>query len=881
MPQLHLPVTSFQSGEINPLLYGRTQTDFYRNSCRYLENMFVHVEGPVQKRGGTRFISSAHKEDSEIRLIPFDFSADQSYVLEFGDKYVRILTRDGVLLDENNVLKNGWFNDGTDEWTSGSGVTFTVTDGVASLSTGYIDQTIEDTVLIDQKYELTATTSGEPFTLDVFGLYTPDGGSEQTDTLFSDLSVGDSFTVTDAKYTKIKFRFKNTSANVSTIEKINVLPVNRDYIVESPYTSEQIQNVQTVQSADVVFMVHPDIKPKEFSRSLDEYGKIKWSFADYEYDDGPYDTVNTDDGHKLKASATTGNATVTATGFKPFTEKMIGGFLRLKDGNKWGYGEITAVASSTSCTVKVVSDFGGTTDTAVWQLPAWTDDTGWPSTITIFEQRVFFGRTNSKPQGFWGTVSGDFYKFTPTENDGQVKDDNALILELGGPRVSLISWITGAQNLVFGTGGGLYRTNTTNSAPLSAETARVLYDNGTQCSSLQPVQIGTIMLFLQRQRKKIFSVQYDFAADALVDDNIAQFSEHLINSPVKDMVLQREPNNLLWVILDDGSLRSCTYVPTQSVVAWHRHKIGGSFRGGPSRVESVASISGYNEDNLWMVVRRTIDGDERRYIERIVEDDEPEQEFSFYVDSGRMVDVPVTISDVQPQGSDKLLITTADVHGLVTGDKVKFYDIVVDANEDGTAGKSLNGERLSVTVVDTKNFTVPAISAEYSSYISGGTARKYFSTITGLDHLEGQTVSVLADGAVRPAETVTGGTLTLSQSAAVVVVGLGYSAILSPVQYETPLPDSRTAMDRKVRNYETNLIVYRSLGLKFGTRLDKLDIKPFRTTSDRMDTAIPLYSGKVEIKPASNYRKEEPLYLVNDQPLPFTVTAMIYKLSVR
>jgi hypothetical protein len=764
MSRIDVVVNSFQSGEISPWLYGRTETDFYKKGCRHLENLHVLVEGGVHKRGGSKFSTAAYKEDKPVRLLPFNFTADQAYVMEFGDEYVRIITRDGVLLDPNDPTK--------------------------------------------------------------------------------------------------------------------------DYVVESPYTSEQLQQVQYVQSADVVFLVHPDIRPKEFARSLDSQGKIKWEFSDYDYEDGPYQTINGNEDYKLAPSATTGTGkTITATGFTPFTQSMVGGYIRLKANAKYGYAKITGYTSSTVVTVDIIKDFDATTATTDFYLPAWSDDLGWPSCVSLYEQRIAMGRTKNEPQGFWLSVSGDFYKYTPTDETGQVTDDNAMnSLILAGTRVSLISFIVGTQNLVFGTGGGLYRTNTTNGAPLAAKTARVLYDNGTECADIQPIQIGTLILFTQRQRKKLFSAQYDFAADALVDNNVAQFARHLIHSPIKEIALQREPYDTLWAVLDDGTLRACTYNPSQGLIAWNRVTFGGYFRGGNPLVESITTISGYNEDNLWAVVRRTINGQERRYIERIVEDQNIGQEFSFYVDSGAVIEDKHTITNIQV-GENVITVTTADAHGFVNDDQVNFYDIVVQAVQTEATvepGNSINGLRSKVTVVNTTSFTIPrATGTEYSDYISGGIVRKYLTVLTGLDHLEGQYVQILADGAVRPAKKVESGTVTLDRGSAVTVVGLGYNAILSPVQYEAISTSFPTLQNQRVRNVQTMIQVLNSLGMKFGVNLDKLDIKSFRSTSDKMDTAVPLFTGKVEINPPSNYSLDEAFYLVNDQPLPFSITSMVYELSVK
>lgn len=877
MPKIDVPVNSFQAGEIGPLLYGRTDTEFYGKSCRQLENMFVHAEGGVQKRGGTRFIAAAYDESNAVRFLPFNFTADQSYVMEFGNEYVRILTRDGVLLDRRIQLSNAMFDDDLTDWTEEGGTSASVTDGVVTLSAGGIFQeaTSSFPLITNQEYEVNVSDASGTPTI-VIEAY--DDGASQWDQLFTHNGSDFTFTVTDSDYTRVRVYIRSTPE--ITFSAVMLRYVNRDFVVTSPYTSDQLQALQTVQSADVVFIVHPDVRPKEFARGLDDYGHITWTFSDYVFEDGPYGTVNTDEDKKLRAFVTTGSGNVVASGpdNAPFTESMVGGSVRI--GN--GYGTITSVTSATTVVVTVGQEFADTLASDNFYLPAWSNENGWPSVITLYEQRLVMGRTRLEPQGFWMTQSGSFYAYTPFDETGQVTDDSGLNnVILSGSRVSLMSFAVGTQNLVFGTGGGLYRTNTTNSAPFAASTARVLYDNGTECADIQPIQIGTLVLFTQRQRRKIFSAQYDFAADALVDDNIAQFARHLFVSPIKEMSLQREPHNLLWTVLDDGSLRSCTYLPSQGVVAWNRVVLGGSFRGGSPVVESVASISGYNEDNVWMVVRRTINGQERRYVERIVEELNTPLEESFYSDSALTFEDSKDISNVVINAGVATVTTSTD-HGFSTGDRVNFYNIVVDATSDGETGTSINGLISTITVTDSTNFTVPVDSeTTYNDYIENGIVRRYVTTITGLEHLEGQTVQVLADGAVRTSRQVSGGTVTLNRSAAIIVLGLTYRAILSPIRYDVQGMGGGVIKYKKIKNIETLVQLLDSVGMKYGVSLDRLDILPFRSTSDRMDTEVPLFSGKKEVKPSSDYTFEEPLYIVNDQPTPFAVTSLVYRLEVR
>lgn len=755
MPNVDIVMNSFQGGELNPILFGRTETEFFGRSCQRLFNMFCHVEGAAQKRGGTRFITAAHDETNPVRLIEFEFSREDAFMLEFGHEYIRILARDGVVVDD----------------------------------------------------------------------------------------------------------------------------MDNDIVVTTPYQGDELMDIQYVQSADVLFLAHPNYRPQMLVRALDDSNNVTWTLSNYEFEDGPYLDVNTNDDFMLRINNTSGDGrTITATGHSPFTANDVGRFIRIFRNNVWGTAQVTAFVSATQVTVNVINDFGDTSNSDEWQLGAWTADLGWPAAVTIYEQRLVWAFTRSNPQTIWSTITNDFFRFSPTETDGQVADDNGLSLTLGGSRVSLIRWLVGAQNLVIGTSGGIYRTNTTNGAPLSASTARVLYDNGVECSDTQPVQIGTNVIFLQKQRKKFFSVRYDFGLDGLSDANISQYSEHLLRPQVSEFAIQKEPNALFWAALDDGHLACCTYEPAQNVIAWGLHEIGGTFRGRNAFVESVKTVAGDGEDNVWMVVRRTINGAERRYIERIVEDESTDQQFAWYLDCASLEDIPNNATAVTQAQNLDVTITTENNHGLSVGDRLCFYSF-------NGAGE-LNLRRAVIESITDNTLTFP-FDTELSTYISGGVVRRFFSQVTGLDHLEGETLAVLADGAAQPDVVVSGGNITLSSPAAVLILGFRYQAILSPRHYVAAGANfGAQSQNRKKRNVKTFLRLYRTLGLKFGTSMENfnefesLDIFPFRTTSNQMDTAIPLFSGEVEFVVPSDYAFNEQFFLVNDQPFPFTLLSLYAQLDV-
>lgn len=148
------------------------------------------------------------------------------------------------------------------------------------------------------------------------------------------------------------------------------------------------------------------------------------------------------------------------------------------------------------------------------------------------------------------------------------------------------------------------------------------------------------------------------------------------------------------------------------------------------------------------------------------------------------------------------------------------------------------------------------------------------TTITGLWHLEGQTVAVLADGATHPDRTVTNGKITLARSASVVQIGLAYNSDMQPNRVNAGAADG-TAQGKKQRKHRVIVRVWKTLGLQVGVDADNLYRPPLRTSADPAGQAPPLHTGDVEVDLEGDYTTEPDMYFRFDQPLPGTILAVM------
>ncbi len=297
---------------------------------------------------------------------------------------------------------------------------------------------------------------------------------------------------------------------------------------------------------------------------------------------------------------------------------------------------------------------------------------------------------------------------------------------------------------------------------------------------------------MQRAKRKIRELAYNFDVDGYVAPDMTILAEHISETGINSMSYQQEPNQIIWCVRGDGRLVGLTYQREQQVVAWHKHIFGGAFGTGIAVCESIATIpTDDKEYQTWVIIKRTINGVTRRYVEYI-------NQFDF----------------------------------------------------DET---------------DNTNFNFLDSQLAYS-----GSAT---TTISGLDHLEGQVVSVLANGATHPDRTVSGGSITLARSSTKVKVGLKYTSLLQTMRLDAGAQNG-TSQAKTKRIFNISIRLYESIGVEVGPDLNNMESIPFRSSANPMDQAIPVFTGDKEVEFRGNYETDGFIFVRQTQPLPLTVLSL-------
>lgn len=795
MARVSTIVTNFKSGELSPRLEGRIDLQKYNEAAQTIQNMVVFPSGGVTRRPGTYFAGRS-KDGGKVRLINFEYSDEQAYVLEFGTNYIRFFKDGGIL---------------TEATTNITAITAANPAVVTAASHGLSNG---DRVFIASVGGMTELNNRE---------FTVAGSTTNTFQLSGINSSG--FT---------------TYTSGGTVGKI--------VEVTTTYSATDIFEINHAQSADVLYLAHKDHEPAKLTRTT----ATSFTLTDIDFIDGPWLDEN-DTSTTMYASAATGTGVTITASANTFSNDDIGRYIRFREvleiehdewaastsyvnnatvrfdghvyknvtgstvtsGNtapvhlegtetygsinweylhdEYGHVRITGFTSATVVTADVHEDqfgnsrlpdsvVGSSNATKRWSLGAFDGDQGFPKAVAFYEQRLYFAGTTGRPQTIFGSKSADFENHTPG-----TEDDDAVNITIASDQVNVIRHLLPARFLqILTTSSEFTLSGGTGSTPVTPTNVNVLRETTFGTSDVRPVRAGNSTILIQKGQEKIKEITFDLDTDGLLGVDLSILADHIPRGGLIDMMWQQEPELILWFVHNDGRLVGLTYDRANAAIGWHDHTIGGS-----GVVESITAIPSGAEDQVYISVKRTIDGSTVRHIEYL-----------------KSIDFGTDVADA-------------------------FF---VDS------GLTYSGSATT--------------------------------SITGLNHLEGETVSVLADGSTHGDVTVSGGAITLDRSASKVHIGYPYTSTIETLRLEAGAEDG-VSQGKIKRIHGVTVRFLDTVGAEVGPDTANLDRIPFRDSSMDMDTAVPMFSGDKEIFFPSGYDNDARVVVRQSQALPMTITAIM------
>ena len=227
------------------------------------------------------------------------------------------------------------------------------------------------------------------------------------------------------------------------------------------------------------------------------------------------------------------------------------------------------------------------TPTTDFALGSFSDTTGYPACVTFFEQRLVFAGTTAQPQTLFFSRSADYENFDDKYHE-TVADDDAIVYTIASNQVNAIRFLTATRTLIIGTAGGEFAVNGAGVGEAITPTNILINKQSNHgAANVDGIAVGNATLFLQRAKRKIRELAYNFDVDGYVAPDLTILAEHITESGITQMAYQEEPNSIVWCVRADGQLLGFTYQREQQVTAWHRHILGGAFGSGNAVVESV------------------------------------------------------------------------------------------------------------------------------------------------------------------------------------------------------------------------------------------------------------------------------------------------------
>lgn len=834
MPKNHPVKMNFTSGEISPKMLGRIDLDQYAAGAETLTNFLPVIWGGARFRPGFRFVSEVKNSADQTRLVPFEFSREQAYALEFGDQYVRFYKDNGVLLGLEVAVANHSFEiaggGGADvfaDWaeTAGDGAiamdTTIFQRGEASLkiTTGASDNTqirtnpdITHGMAAGESVTIKFHTQGDGTNAGEYRIYDVDNAVDITPWTTTGVTaaewaqVSDTFVIPSGCLDiRIFFEASSGNGDFAYFDNVQFLNNEEPYEVATIYDEATINELQWTQSADVLYLVHPDYPPQKLLR----YGDDDWDIETIVFigpnlvDNGSMDAdafwtkgtgwdialgVATCDGTQPGASGlaqsdrlelgVTYSVTFTVLNYSagtitPFAGTQTG-TPRSSNGE---YQEDIVCGGNTNFTMQANATFVGDIDDVIVTATIFDTEGNYPRAICFFEERLFVAGTDLSPQTIWGSVSADYENF----RTGTLADD-AVVYTIASDQVNVINWITPSSNLFIGTAGGEFRATGGDQDIITPTSISIksVSTNGA-APNVRPIRIGNIILFVQTAKKKIMEYKYSFQEDGFIGTNLSLISEHITGDGIKDIVWQKEPDSFVWGVREDGALVSMTYERNNNVIAWAAHVAGGT----DADFKSLCVIPNPpgDADEIWCITERTIDGGTVQYVE--------------YMDNG--------------------------AYGLDS----------------------------------------------WIQYVEGSPETDF----TGADHLEGETVKVVGDGARYPDVTISGGEFSIDIPATVVEIGLYYEG-----EIRTLIPNITGQEGMSfgfIQGWNViRLLVTESQGGQINDQ-DLLLINP----DDLMGDAPELYSGFLDVQ-ETRWDDNGQFTIMQVYPFPFNVLLFTGSLSI-
>lgn len=848
---------NFSGGEVIPEMNARTDLPLFNKVLSRMQNFIAEPQGPARYRSGTRYVHHTRGNNRAV-FIEFQFSDIQAYVIEATEGYFRFYKDEGIIFQTSAEL---------------------VITGVSNANPGVISYTGPDPIEGQEVYltELGGITqlNGSFF---LVGPVNAGANTFQIKTIFGDNVDTTAYGV-------------YTSGGKGQIV----------YEIQTPYLDEHLDAIRYAQNADTMYLVNIDYEPRKLTRSAHD----NWSLARYSRTNDQFSAENETFGTITGVNTATDTISDPGHTFVAGDHVFISGVVGTTELNykhatvfNPGVGNYQLKDYRTGVLLNLVN---------AWSSGGIVEKIGalkYPAAVGFTDDaRLAMAGSKGSPETQW-------YSRSPASSGAVRFDDyttgtdatHALFFTLAPlqGKVDSIRWITNTDKYIaLGTFGSVRRVfGATETASITPDEVTAKGANSDGVYSARPVVDGSVLFYISRSGLSLETIEYDYQVDGYSPDDKNLVAYHLSTGGMRQIARQVGRPTIIWALRNDGVLMGLTFKAKENIAGWHRHIIGGD-----GIVENIAVMPRENQqDQLWLSVKRVINGHTVRYVEFITDPPIYPDPVDFYTGQNnknadalrfvfaqsekakQAIHLDCSLSyDGSVYGTNAeasiTLGTGADVSGTegvsVTASASVFTASMVGRQIWGAYDTDgVGGGRLEITAFVSGTEVEGTILDEFDDTDTFAAGSWYLTatSISGLDHLEGETVRLITDGAVPDSEVVSGGAVSFAQPASVVHVGYPYRGVLRTL----PLDQggvSGPAQSKLKIVAKVAIRFINSAGCSFGANLYNLTDIAFRKGNDLTDMAVPLFTGVDESFYEDSYEGDKILTVLQENPLPCTIAA--------
>lgn len=641
-----------------------------------------------------------------------------------------------------------------------------------------------------------------------------------------------------------------------------ILSGGSPYEISNSFAESDLDYIRFIQKDDIVYFIHP----LKGIYKLTRLANNSWTFVNADIVNGPFQKENTLQ-TKLCAinnhgpAGTTG--TLTASGHTPFTANHVGSLWLVRDGTYYAYLKITAFTSSTSVSYvaqKEISSSIAKTGLYTWREGEFGLNRSFPRAITFHEQRLVLAGSINEPQKIWFSKSGEYENFD--EDYASLTADDGFNRTIASSTNDSILWLLSDDVLLIGcTDSVWFAKPSNNSSGLSNTDIALRRQIAFGSEWIDPVYTDNAPLYVQRGKQKVRAINYGASEAKYQVKDITIRSDHITGSGIKRFEYQQNPISTVWALREDGQIAKFVYESDQEVNCWTRFKTDGI-------VEDFAIIPSTKEyDEIYLLIKRTINGVDKRFIEVI----EPSFDLTYYnynfLDSSLYYD--------GRQNTTLTLTTTTATAGAS----------IFNANSVGKKIHNISGIGRAL-ITGYTNATTVSIEIERTFASNNLTANNWaiaINEVSGLTHLIGASVEANGDGATDPNSKIVdnAGKIKLQNFASIITVGLPYTSNFTsmPVESRKLLQAMGSQQNKLLRITELSIKFFNSRGGKITIDGKNQDIIT-RLIKNNMNEAPAFINGVRKITVSGDWGLDRKYSIIQSEPQPLNIKNITYEVSL-